>query len=712
MTVNGCRVREWLGSASARGLLLMAVLGALILVLPAVAAASSRCTRGTRDCLRGVVRNQTGASLRLQSTGTFVAGSTHTRLPRRVVRRDTTSAWAVQAHASSRPVGMVVRYRAGSLTYSMAAVRIANGHQGEFVACWEPKAQGGGAARSCAALWGGAGPRGNAFDIGGQPSIPAVGERCRIAAAARQQFDCTAGGQISEPESRHARRVHAGRIALEFKNLGLAPVRISVGHGRPCTIRSHNGRCGVTDRAAGAHITVRNLRSRRAKIDVEIVAEANGPHPPADLAQYQAPSPGAPKSSSDCTGNYDNQGGAYWDGNGPGWPNDGYFNGSKNANPWPVSCSLPGDWMSSLSGATYLDQLTLPGTHDTGTWTFTSSSPEYWTQSLSLPDQLAVGIRAIDIRLQNAGCPSSGCGSANPLGIYHNSGGDSHGASSSGFTGGYLNAEGSTTGPNGGSSPDNALYSVMPELQAFLSANPTETIVMNIQDEATSSSDPGTPGFSSQVNDVLGSYEGDNIPDANGDGGSHPMVYEGSQGPNPPLSAIRGEVVVIANGGEPGSTRDYPDPPSGLLWQQTTSPNPGPPFVQDNYKSPWDKWNDIQDELNWAANLDSYGSIAGGGERSGFHQDTNINFISASSAAEPRTYAGNWGERLLDECTGDISGQDEGCNVLTLKYIAQYGDTCKGASYLGGNGSLCRYGIVYTDFPGPTLINALIGQNP
>jgi hypothetical protein len=727
MIGSGSGRRVWPSGASARGLLLISVVSALMFALPSVAAASctqdaraclaglvrhetgtspsfsgraiehrSGCRRGTRDCVRGIVRNQTGASLRLQSTGTFVERSRHTNLPRRVVRRGTTSAWAVQPFVSSRPVAMVLRYRAGSLTYSLAAVRAGSGHEGDFVACWEPRAQGGGASRSCAALWGGAGPRGNAFEIGGHPSIPAAGERCQIAAAARKRFDCTAHGQIPGLESRHARRARSGRMALVFKNVGRGPVRISVGRGRPCTIASHNGRCVVTGRAPGAHVIVRNLRSRRAKVDVEIVAEAEGPHPPADLARYQASDRGAPKSASDCTGNYDSQGGAYWDGNGPGWPTD-YWNGGSNSNPWPSSCSLPGDWMSSLPDEARLDQLTLPGTHDSGTYTFGSGLPEYWAQSLSIPDQLAVGIRALDIRLENKGCPSTGCGSANPLGIYH--GGE--------FTGGYLNAEGGTTGPNGGKSANGVVYSVMPELQAFLNANPGETVVMNIQDESKNSS---TPGFSQQVNDVLDHYEGVNINGFNG-AGQHPMVYDGSQGPNPPLSAIRGEVFVIADGGKPGSPSNYTDPPSGLVWPQTTKPGSGPPFVQDNYKSPLDKWSDIENELGFASTQDPYAGIAGGGEQNNFHQDLNINFTSASSAAFPMTYAGNVDEHLLDECTGDISGQDQGCNILTANFISQNGDSCTGSGQYD-NSDLCRDGIVYTDFPGPTLIHALIGQNP
>jgi hypothetical protein len=677
-------------------LLAGAVALSLVLLFSAGRAFASGCRHGARDCLRGVVRNQTGGSLRLQTADTSVAGSTYTKLPHRVVGRGNTSTWAVQPYVRSQPMLMVLGYRAGSRKYSLAAVRATSGQKDDFVACWEPKVRGGGASRSCAASWG-AGRRGSAFEIGGHPSIPAVGERCQFAAAPRQRVDCTADGQIPVLASGHARRAQRSQMVLDFVNVGSGPVRISVGHLRPCTIRSHGGRCSVTGQTPGGHVTVRNLRRRRAKVGVEIVAEADGPHPPADLARYQARSRGVSGSSSDCTSNYDNQGGAYWDGDGPGWP-VAYPNGATN-HPWPSGCSSPGNWMSSLSNGTKLDQLTLPGTHDTGTYTFGSGLPEYWAQSLSIPDQLTVGIRAFDIRLENEGCPSSGCGSANPLGIYHGRQ----------FTGGYLNSEGGPTGPDGGNSPHGVRYSVMSELQKFLNANPTETIVMNIQDENTTTH---TPGFSQQVNDVLDHYEGVQIQGVDGEA-NHPMVYDGSQGPNPPLWAVRGEVVVIADGGEPGSPSDYTDPPSGNVWPQTKSAGSGPPFVQDDFSSPDDKWTDIYDELNFAATQDPYADIADGGEQNNFHQDLNINFTSASAAAEPRTYAGNWGEgHLLDECKGELLGPDEGCNILTANFINQHGASCAGSGQYDNPPDLCRYGFVYTDFPGPTLINALIGQNP
>ncbi|WP_035795358.1 phosphatidylinositol-specific phospholipase C [Kitasatospora mediocidica] len=53
------------------------------------------------------------------------------------------------------------------------------------------------------------------------------------------------------------------------------------------------------------------------------------------------------------------------------------------------------DWMGALPGGGYLSQLTVPGTHDTGS---RYGGALTQTQTLAVPDQLAAGVRFLDVR--------------------------------------------------------------------------------------------------------------------------------------------------------------------------------------------------------------------------------------------------------------------------------------------------------------------------
>jgi 1-phosphatidylinositol phosphodiesterase len=57
-----------------------------------------------------------------------------------------------------------------------------------------------------------------------------------------------------------------------------------------------------------------------------------------------------------------------------------------------------GDWMSNLPGATSLAQIDIPGTHDSGA---RIGGAFVQTQDLSIADQLAAGVRYLDIRLRH-----------------------------------------------------------------------------------------------------------------------------------------------------------------------------------------------------------------------------------------------------------------------------------------------------------------------
>ncbi|MDH6114513.1 1-phosphatidylinositol phosphodiesterase [Kitasatospora sp. MAP12-15] len=63
----------------------------------------------------------------------------------------------------------------------------------------------------------------------------------------------------------------------------------------------------------------------------------------------------------------------------------------------PTGAGLPGgaDWMGALAGGGYLSQLTIPGTHDTCS---RYGGALTQTQTLAVPDQLAAGVRFLDMR--------------------------------------------------------------------------------------------------------------------------------------------------------------------------------------------------------------------------------------------------------------------------------------------------------------------------
>jgi 1-phosphatidylinositol phosphodiesterase len=696
MTIAGRRVG---GVSVVRQVLLCACcwLGAVAVwgasANPASAAAATACAKGTTVCLAGVVRNETGAPLTWRpgapARSWFALGAARRTLPASAIRPGSSSGWALGRDSGAQPVGLFLDYQSAGSTYELTAGRsLGRDGSGKFVACWEPAAQGGGTVHACSAIWGsGSSPQGGRgqFVFGSHPTIPSVGERCTSPMLrAIRRFDCTAGGQLPALDG-HGRPF---RMALEFINIGAGPARVSAGFGHGCLLLRRHGACTLATGNPNAHISIQNLALRRAVARVEIVGEADGPAPPARINHWRWSSRAGSgvtlgvASSDQCDSDEYGQNGAVCD--------QAYQ---------PSGSPDESNWMQGIPDGTLLSQLTLPGTHDTGTWDLQDflTNAYYQAQSMDVPTQLAAGIRAIDIRVENDGCPSpsSGCPTANPLGIFHG------GA----FTNGYLNSEGTQ-----GTCPKSC-WSLMPELQCFLqgtgeqgqgcTAHPGETIVMNIQDEASAPN--YTPNFQEQVNDVLDHYEPG-------------LVYNGAEGPDPPLSAIRGKVVVMTQQGAGGG--DYTDPPSGISWSENDSPNPSipnttSPHVQDNFSCPSNpsksapnnnnKWASIQNELSYA----SQGVLPGSSQMTNGPDDLNINFTSAecdASSIVPLQYAG-WNEGLgvvYNNVCEDASRSNNNtaeCNELTM-------------NYLNNNPGQHRYGIIYSDFPGTKLIQAEIAQNP
>jgi hypothetical protein len=123
------------------------------------------------------------------------------------------------------------------------------------------------------------------------------------------------------------------------------------------------------------------------------------------------------------------------------------------------------DWMGLLPDSTPLGRISIPGTHDSmalhGGDGFqaqslcgTSATPGN-TSACDITAQLNAGIRYLDIRLKCEGLDPSIAGS---FGVYHGAGsaGDQHA---------------------------NFKTDVLDKLQQFLTGHPTETVIMNVQDE-------------------------------------------------------------------------------------------------------------------------------------------------------------------------------------------------------------------------------------
>ncbi|EFC80459.1 FG-GAP-like repeat-containing protein, partial [Parafrankia sp. EUN1f] len=307
------------------------------------------------------------------------------------------------------------------------------------------------------------------------------------------------------------------------------------------------------------------------------------------------------------------------------------------------------DWMSSLADSMRLSQLSVPGTHDSGASVFGGDSTE--TQSMSLETQLNSGIRAWDIRLSTL----TGL-AAEPLTIWH------------------------------GPAPQLQTFKnyVLGTADRFLAAHPTETILMRVKDEGSG----GTPNFAAKVQADLAEY---------------PRVYSDTKD-NPFLGDIRGKIVVLQNFDSENR--------AGIPWSSLN--------IQDNWKlkTNWDladKWHAVEAQLRAAD--------AGPGST------TYVNFLSgatgsfpyfvASGHSSPQTgaprLATGWTRGVIDTCKhsaacipeypglncflGTCTVFFEGTNILTMKKM----DAQQGAHH--------RYGIVYADFPGAGLIQAVINAN-
>jgi Phosphatidylinositol-specific phospholipase C, X domain len=308
----------------------------------------------------------------------------------------------------------------------------------------------------------------------------------------------------------------------------------------------------------------------------------------------------------------------------PNWSDEVSLGGGLNGDPVaaaPVVAVSPVNWMAQLSGTSELSQLTLPGTHESCT---AGLIPEASCQNWDLGTQLQYGIRYVDIRCRNV---------QDAFAIYHE----------------FI--------PVG-----SEFEGVRDVCVDFLTANPTECIVMQVKKEGDDLDsqltfqqvfDGYTRGFESFF------YLDDHIPT---------------------LGEVRGKIVVIRRFDVdiPGTVRGlWPAP-----WQDDATFNAeyttadGETFVfhiQDQYNlssadiSP--KWNAISALLAQARTSET--------------PDWYINFTSASNSAAlvfPDGYADKINPQLSD--------------------------------YLANDGPFAaRLGTLMMDFPDANMIGSIISLN-
>ena len=293
--------------------------------------------------------------------------------------------------------------------------------------------------------------------------------------------------------------------------------------------------------------------------------------------------------------------------------------------PIPVG---PHSWMQKLANNTKISRLTIPGTHDTCTYTLKNgqaATPIARTQTLTLEQQLNAGIRFIDIRCRHI---------SNAFAIHHDVV--------------YLNLN---------------FDDVLKVCKAFLTANPSEYIVMSVKNEHT---DPKEKSNTRTYEATFDSYVE----------GSKDFWYLGDT--IPLLKDVRGKIVLFRRFGlDNRSNRTGTKGIDASPWPDNAVFDisiPGATLkIQDEYKvntvlqsSINHKWDFIQKLFDSA--------------KSDASDNWYINFSSgATTGAYPNAVADRINPRLYD--------------------------------YLGAANFSNRLGSIVMDFPDDKLIRRIISLN-
>ncbi|MDH6135380.1 hypothetical protein P3T37_004795 [Kitasatospora sp. MAA4] len=303
-------------------------------------------------------------------------------------------------------------------------------------------------------------------------------------------------------------------------------------------------------------------------------------------------------------------------------------NGTSNNDAFNnIGPSWHANWMASVPGDTSLSDMSIPGTHETlalhgGEWVQTQQN--YGDSAATLTTQLQRGIRAIDIRVRVIG---------GKFAIHHGSY--------------YQNAN---------------FDDVLTKARAFLSAYPSETILMRLHSECTGQTgsctdDPSTVDQSTRetiFNQYVAQYSG--------------LFYGSSVVPGhptgmPTLNQARGKIVLTSFEGPQGGDYGY-----------------GISGYNDNKEDAYSvcnqpqKWSAVQSNLNQAAQNTNHST---------FVTYTSANCVPYGTF--PANVAGGF--------------RAPGVNIDLMNYLNSG----------GGNGG--HLGVVMMDFPGWALMDDIIYRN-
>lgn len=306
------------------------------------------------------------------------------------------------------------------------------------------------------------------------------------------------------------------------------------------------------------------------------------------------------------------------------------------------------NWMKSINGNTKLSQLSIPGTHDSMSYSTSWSAPTdiVHTQSMSLQTQLNSGIRFLDIR-----CKYTDGAFAIHHGPY------------------YLNA---------------MFDDVLNEVTTFLKENPSETILMRVKQE-----------YSSESNEVFNNT-------LRGYMEKYPEFFWDSQDgriTNPKLKEIRGKIVILRDVGGSNIGISY----SQEFYKQDNY------SLSTNWDL-YAKWESVKEHLQsanqhyqWGYEYKFINYLSGSGGSFPYFVASGH---SSPGTSAPRLATGlttpGWNSSYPDfPRTGCFLGictiSFEGTNVLTTDYIA--------------NNKPAYTGIIAADFPGKGLIENVINSN-
>lgn len=284
-------------------------------------------------------------------------------------------------------------------------------------------------------------------------------------------------------------------------------------------------------------------------------------------------------------------------------------------------------WMADLPDNANITGLSIPGTHDTMTYGLLADNEVLQCQNNNLSTQLHAGVRYFDIRARLRD---------EELAIYHGDGDT-----------GFVFAD------------------VLLDMFTFLDANPSETIIMRLKEEARPINQ-GTRTFE----DAFNYYRTDH-PLTSAGAALHLHLYNRTT-PIPTLGELRSKIFIL---------QQFDDPtggPYGMAWD-------GPQMALEDY---WivpdiyhlaEKWTAIRDALEMAALAAPH--------------DNDLLYLAHLSASV--------GVLPIEAAAGPLNRTVSGMNDMTGQWLIDFEH----------DEEVSRTGIVIIDFPGKELIDIILRWN-